>query len=71
MKTEITKTEYWQIIGSLTVAAQHNEALREIEKALINITGEESEFGHSSDAIYCDYTADELIKKLNIKIKHE
>lgn len=68
MKTEITKLEYWQIIGLLTIAAQHNEALKEIEKSLRKVTGEESEFGHCGDAIYCDYSADELIKKLKLKV---
>lgn len=67
MKT-ITEQEYYQIVGLLTLAKEYNKALKNIDKALLNITKEEGEFGHSSDAVYCDYEAETLLSKLAIKV---
>ncbi len=66
-KTEVTHTEYLQIMGLLVLAKQHNDAMQSIGVALQNLTGELEIDGHSFDAMYCGYTADELLKKLDLK----
>jgi hypothetical protein len=67
-KTEITEIEKLQLIGLLTLAKSGNERQQDILKAVLAITGETDELGHSSDAVYSDYTADELLERLGIKV---
>jgi len=66
MKTEIKKTEYLQLVGLLSLAEMHNGKLRDILKAVLEITGESEDHGHGGDSVYSDFSADDLIKKLNI-----
>ena len=68
-KTKITENEKLQLIGLLVLAKAGNERMRYILKAVISITGEKDDNGHSSDAVYGDYTADELLGKLDITSK--
>ncbi len=69
MKTSISKSEYNQLIGLLALAAGFNSKLKDIEEAVNEIIEENDECGgHSFDAIYCNYPAKELLKKLNIKV---
>lgn len=70
-KTKITKTEYLQLIGLLTLAQANNEKQKDILKAVMTITGEVEDTGHSSDAVYMDYSADELLERLGIKVREE
>jgi hypothetical protein len=71
--TEITQEEYFSLVGLLTLAKVHNDALEKIEKAIVKITGENNDgysyYGHSSDAVMNNYSADELLDKLDIKVK--
>ncbi len=67
MKT-INQSEYLQLMGLLVLAKRHNDALNQIVDAVRAITGEEDDMGHSSDAVYSDYSADELLKKLDIRV---
>lgn len=67
-KTEITENERLQLIGLLVLAKAQNEKLKDIVTAVVAITGETDEYGHSSDAVYCDYTVDELMEKLGISV---
>ena len=66
--TEITENEKLQLIGLLVLAQAGNERMKDILKAVTAITGEKDDMGHSSDAVYSDYTADELLEKLNITV---
>jgi len=68
MKTEITKNDKYAIIGLLILAKKNNDALNDIIVALRDITGEEDGFGHCADSAYCNDTADNLIKKLHLKV---
>ena len=72
MKEYITKAEHLQLMGLLAVAASQNRALHETESAiaeLLLIEGNIQEgFGHVSDAVYCEYSATELLGKLKIKL---
>lgn len=67
-KTKVSKTEYLQIMGLLVLGKQHHDAVNAIERALAALTGDESEWGHCGDAIFGDYSAKELLGKLDIKI---
>jgi hypothetical protein len=67
-KTEITENENMQLIGLLVLAKAGNERMKDILKAVMAITGETEDCGHSSDAVYSDYTADELMEKLGITV---
>ncbi len=68
MKSTISKSEYNQLVGLLTLAAEFNAKLKDIEEAVNEITEENDDGGHSFDAIYCNYPAKELLKKLKIKV---
>jgi len=61
-KTKVTKTEYLQLIRLLTLAQANNEKQKDIHKAVMVITGEKDDMGHSSDAVYTDIGADELLE---------
>ena len=67
-KTKITETEHLQLIGLLVLAKQCDERMKDIEKAVNAITGEPDAGGYSSDAVYGNYTADELLEKLDITV---
>lgn len=67
-KTKVSKTEYLQLVGLLTLAEAANKKQRDILKAVMAITGETDNCGHSGDAVYGDYSADELLEKLGIKV---
>jgi len=72
MKEYITKQELLQLIGLLIVASSQNKAIHQTETAiaeLLLVEGNiEEGFGHISDAVYCNYTASQLLKKLGIKV---
>jgi hypothetical protein len=68
----ITKSQRLQIIGLLTLAEKHMNALEDLQAALLEITLEiDGETGHTSDAIYDSSRrdADELLKRLEIKVR--
>jgi hypothetical protein len=68
-KKTITKNERLQLVGLLALATKHNAFIGALKDAAYEITGEEDDCGHTSDAIYSDYSADELLRKLEIKVK--
>ncbi len=67
-KPTITQMEYLQLIGLLTLAAQHVEAQKQLEKAVAELIGQEGDRGHAQDAVWSPYTADELLEKMEIKV---
>lgn len=69
MKSTITKNEYLQLVGLLTLAKKHNQVLRDISQSAALITGDE-EHGHTDDAIYCDYPVEDLLKLAKITIEN-
>lgn len=79
MKTPhiITRSQYLQLTGLLVLAQRHNDALRDIEKAMYGITqekdhdGNPSECGHTADAVYGGYTAEELMGKIGITVEEK
>lgn len=68
-KTEISRTKYIQTCGLLAIAKVQYRALRETEKALCELYGEEfNSGGHCGDAIYSEYDADTLLKQLQLTV---
>jgi hypothetical protein len=63
----ITLTNYWALKGLLTLARRHNRALREIEEAACELTGDQPS-GLTADAIYNDNEASELLDWLHIEV---
>lgn len=68
-KTRLTQSEYLQLTGLLVLAARHNAALKDILSAAILLTGEsDGDIGHTADAIYSDYSVEQLCQKLHIEV---
>lgn len=72
MKKEIiTRNEYLQLVGLVTIADQHYRQQREIERAMLEITGAEED-GHITDLLYSDEGIpglDQALKWLNIAVE--
>lgn len=74
-KKSISPNERLQLIGLLTLARRHNAALVDLRSAALAITGEQDgdgvpdDCGHTSDAIYSDYDADDLLRRLEIAVE--
>lgn len=67
-KTEISQFEYHMLIGLLEVSKQHSRSLDIIKKSVAQILGEKNDIGHAGDAIWGDYSADQLLEKSEIKV---
>ena len=65
MKTRITQSEYLQIIGILRLAEKHYRTVKECIEVLGELTGDGPD-GHCADAVFCNYSAKQLLEKLNI-----
>jgi hypothetical protein len=68
-KPTITRNEYLQLVGLLTVAKRHTAMLREIIPAVREIIGEQDDRGHSEDAVWGDYSPEELLEKMEITVE--
>lgn len=69
-KKHISKKDYHCVIGLLDMAKTHTDALLDIKGALMDITGEEEEYGFCSDAVYDPYAdAKGLLKTCGLKVK--
>uniref|UniRef100_A0A6M3LE14 Uncharacterized protein n=1 Tax=viral metagenome TaxID=1070528 RepID=A0A6M3LE14_9ZZZZ len=70
-KHMIKKSEYIALVGLLSLAKENNKQNMAILAGVLQITGETDEMsGHSGDAVYStDITADQLLKKLKIKVR--
>ena len=73
-KTTITQSEYYQLVGLLTLAASYEQKLKDIEKAageLLDVPPESANagyYGHVSDAVYGSRGPDELLQLLKITV---
>lgn len=73
-KKSITTEEYYQLEGLMIIAKQHNDALKVLEQATIDITGENTEVwggGHCGDAVYSDMDAKLLLRRLGLEIQEQ
>lgn len=72
-KKTISRSEYLQTVGLLTIASEHLKAMKDIEQALAEVLGAEGDeteyYGHVSDAIYQPYSAKELLATMKIKVR--
>ncbi len=69
----ISRAKYLQLEGLLVLAKRHTAALREIEAAAADLTGQPEEgggyFGHVTDAMSePNITAEELLRKMEIAV---
>lgn len=69
MARTITKRQYLQLSGLLTLAERYNRELEDIKHAAMEITGDTDECGHTSDAVYGQRTIVELLKLLDITVE--
>lgn len=72
-KRTISQDDHLKLVGLLTLAREHNRALKSIERAAAGLLGEKDEessgyFGHVSDAVYSDYDAAGLLRRLEIEV---
>lgn len=74
-KQTITQSEYWQLVGLLTVAKQYVSIMDSITNAALQITqerdsgGELDTTGHTADGVFCGYSVETLLSRLNIKVE--
>ncbi len=71
MKAIISKEEYLQLIGLLTLARQHKKMVDDLEKAMKEITGEDNDFSAMSGDYIWEAGRGESVKDLlkDLKIK--
>lgn len=67
-KTEISKEEYYMLIGLMAVGSEHIRAVKVVENAIAKILGEKDENGWAGQAAYGDYQAADILKKVGIKV---
>lgn len=76
-KTTITRNEYLQLVGLLTLAKRHCAALTDIAQACVAITDERDDDGdlmdngHTFDAVWSEGDADDLLRKLELTVAEE
>ena len=68
----ISHNDYLKLIGLLSLGEHHNSRVREIERCMAELLRESDDgsgyFGHVSDAICSDYSARELLRRLEIEL---
>jgi hypothetical protein len=69
MKTKVSKAQYLQLVGVLALAEMYHAKLRDLHDAARAITEEQDNCGHTNDAVYSDFDADALLRKLKITVK--
>ncbi len=71
--TTITREDYYKLVGLSTLVKQHNDALDDIKKAIVEVTGQElDQYGHCDfidEAMWGAYSADELLNNLDIEVE--
>jgi hypothetical protein len=69
MAKTITKQQYLQLAGLLTLAERYNGELEEIKHAAMEITGDADEYGHTSDAVFGERAIVDLLRLLKITVE--
>lgn len=65
----ITRGQYAQLLGLQTLAVMHNRFLKDIEQVALEITGEDTDLGHTSDWLYESRSLKDLFKLLNLTLE--
>ncbi len=73
-QSTISKKDYLVIVGVIAIARMQNEKLKECEKLIAEVLKEKPDlgidyYGHITDAVYGDYSADKLLGLMDIKVK--
>lgn len=69
-RESISRVEYLQLTGLLTLAREHNKQLKYIVEgvqAILQPTKKDD--GHGPDAVYGDYDADHLLELMEVKVE--
>jgi hypothetical protein len=71
--TTITRTQYLQLLGLMTLAKMHNDKLRDIEISACAITGVvpgeySGNCGHTSDMVYGSRELDDGLRCMKITV---
>lgn len=76
MKNTISESEYFSLIGLLTLAGQHLDALTDIEQSVQKVLKDKDDKGFIFDAVYAaenmknvQKQVDQLLENLNLKVK--
>lgn len=64
----ISYDEYLRLVGLLTLATDHYEAMLDIQRSALKITGESEPIGYTADAVWNAETAEQLLEKLGIAV---
>lgn len=65
---QITRGQYYQLVGLRTVADHLEAQLKHIAKAAQAVTGEEDDIGHTHDFIFGSRELDDLVELLKIEV---
>ena len=71
---KLKRAEYLQVVGLLALAERHLKMLNDIEESICKVVGVPYRDGagdHVGDAIYSEYSADEMLEKINYALKRE
>lgn len=69
IRWKLKRSEYLRLNGLLHLARKHTAILRDIEEEMCRITGEDPQAGGpTAEAIYSDYTVDQLLRKLKEQV---
>ena len=71
---KLKRSAYLQVVGLLALAEGHLKNLNDIEAAICKVVGVPYRDGagdHVGDAIYSEYSADEMLDKISYAIKHQ
>jgi hypothetical protein len=67
LKSTISYDDYLKLVGLLAIAQSHNKQVRILVRVARSLTPD-LDCGHTDDAAWCDETAEELLRKLDIAI---
>lgn len=70
-KTVISREEYVSLAGLLALGRDVMRDERRLVAAVAKILGEDGENGHAPDAIYSEYSVDDLLQKSGITVAPE
>ena len=68
MRKAITKNEYLQLIGLMTIARQYYKKQADCEQAMADIFESDETYGHWTDAIWDGATVDNLLKRMKVEV---
>ena len=68
-KTTITKSEYLQLVGLMTLGRQHSKMLSEIEAAMDSIVGAGPDETNAGDVVYGDRDIEWYVEQSGVTLE--